>query len=214
MTLDTPACQAPQRQAIVRSNTYVYNVDLGENADRTGRQKFQGSRMTQIGDVIAGMAWSKNLLSAFYAVMRGAAPSNRVAVRAMCLALGAVALLAAVSAGPRPSRSDDVDRVPVMIGGDANFDACDALGTVSGLKSAPDNTLSVRSGPGRAFDRLDGLVAGTRVWLCDRKGDWVGVVYGPADRCGVAMPSPERRAYAGPCASGWVHGRYVELTAG
>ena len=112
------------------------------------------------------------------------------------------------------SRAKDPE-VPVMIGGEADLDACGTVGTVSGLKPTRGNTLSVRSGPGREQDRIDGLAPGTRVWLCDRQGSWLGVVYGPpgAD-CGVSTPRAVRRPYRGPCSSGWVYESYVELLAG
>jgi hypothetical protein len=108
----------------------------------------------------------------------------------------------------------DEARVSVMVGGELHLDACGAVGVVSGLKPRPGNTLSVRSGPGHNYSRIDGLASGTRVWLCDRNGDWLGVIYDLAGSgCGVSTPS-KRRAYEGPCSSGWVHAKYVELTAG
>jgi hypothetical protein len=113
-----------------------------------------------------------------------------------------------------PTRATE-PQVPVMVGGEADLDACGAVGTVSGLKPTGGNSLSVRSGPGREQNRIDGLAPGTRVWLCDRQGAWLGVVYGPPGReCGVSTPSAIRRPYEGPCSSGWVHERYVELLAG
>ena len=110
-------------------------------------------------------------------------------------------------AGTRP--------IPVMIGGERDLDACGAVGVVSGLDPKPANTLSVRSGPGSQFAQIDKLTSGTRVWLCDHKGRWLGVVYGPDGQdCGVSTPSDRRRPYTGPCASGWVFDKYVSLLAG
>jgi hypothetical protein len=106
-------------------------------------------------------------------------------------------------------------RVSIMIGGEPHLDACGAVGVVSGLRPTPGNTLSVRSGPGHEYNRIDGLALGTRVWLCDRNGDWLGVIYGLAGSgCGVSTPSAKRQAYHGPCSSGWVHKKYVDLIAG
>jgi hypothetical protein len=125
-------------------------------------------------------------------------------------------LVVAIAVAPLSVQSRAQEpQVPVMIGGEADLDACGAVGTVSGLKPTPGNTLSVRSGPGREQTRIDGLAPGTRVWLCDRRGPWLGVVYGPprAD-CGVSTPRPVRQPYRGPCSSGWVHESYVELFAG
>jgi hypothetical protein len=128
--------------------------------------------------------------------------------------VGMVTLAIAVALPSEQSRAKQ-PQVPVMIGGEADLDACGAVGTVSGLKPTPGNTLAVRSGPGREQDRIDSLPQGTRLWLCDRQGPWLGVVYGPpgAD-CGVSTPRPVRQPYRGPCSSGWVHESYVELLAG
>ena len=83
--------------------------------------------------------------------------------------VGNVAVTIAIAPLSLPSRATE-PQVPVMVGGEADLDACDAVGTVSGLKPTRGNTLSVRSGPGREHNRIDGLAPGTRVWLCDRKG--------------------------------------------
>ena len=105
--------------------------------------------------------------------------------------------------------------VPVMIGGERDLDACGTVGIVSGLNSKSASTLSVRAGPGSHFDWIDRLTSGTRVWLCDHKGHWVGIVYGPHGQdCGVSTPYDKRRPYTGPCASGWVLAKYISLLAG
>lgn len=105
------------------------------------------------------------------------------------------------------------DRVPVMVGGDENLDACGGIGVVANLKPVAGNALSVRAGPGLQYASLDKLAAGTRLWLCDGRDGWLGVVYGSTD-CGVSTPVPDRRTYAGPCSSGWVYRKYVDLIAG
>jgi hypothetical protein len=110
-------------------------------------------------------------------------------------------------AGTRP--------VPVMIGGEPDLDACGAVGVVSGLDSKPASTLSVRSGPGSQFEAIDRLSSGTRIWLCEHQGRWVGIVYGPDGQdCGIATSSQRRRPYTGPCTAGWVFDKYVTLVAG
>lgn len=124
----------------------------------------------------------------------------------MCF-LTACIVLQPSQAGPRP--------VPVMIGGEHDLDACGAVGVVSGLAPKPTSTLAVRSGPGPQFDRIDRLTSGSRVWLCDHKGRWLGVVYGlDGQDCGVSTPSERRQPYTGPCASGWVFDQYVSPLAG
>jgi hypothetical protein len=121
---------------------------------------------------------------------------------------------AAAQARPQP-RTD----VPVVIGGDADADACGATGQVVGLDPRGDGFLSVRSGPGgRAYRELARLHNGRPVHICGERGPWLAVVYpgrrGASADCGVSSPWPVRRAYTGPCASGWVHRRYVRLVAG
>lgn len=128
------------------------------------------------------------------------------------------ALLAAVVAlGCGAVRAADAraDPVPVMIGGEKELDACGATAVVSGLRRMEGNLLAVRRGPGLRYQQIDALAPGARVWLCDRKGRWAGVVYSPTDKdCGVATPSPARKPYSGSCLSGWVHEKYLTLEAG
>lgn len=116
-------------------------------------------------------------------------------------------------------------RVPVMIGGSAVFDACPSAGVIArlGPRRAEDpksGFLSVRSGPGgSAFFELDRLYNGDAVLICDGQGPWHAVVY-PGQGQSMADCGPlgssirVRRAYEGPCRSGWVHRNYVEITAG
>ena len=99
-----------------------------------------------------------------------------------------------------------------------NFDACSAAGTTSHV--AAGETLPVRAAP---FDNAAGtgsVAAAARFFVCSRSLDqkWFGIVYNDrgalAARCGVSGPVPARRAYAGPCRSGWVQSAFVKLTGG
>jgi hypothetical protein len=107
---------------------------------------------------------------------------------------------------------------PVMVGGEAEFDACGGVHKVTGLKAKGDNFLSVRAAPSVKGKELGRLKMGQLVWSCDtaQEGEWIGVVYErvPGQDCGVGTAIERRRAYAGPCASGWVSGRFLELVAG
>ncbi len=125
----------------------------------------------------------------------------------------AVALgLAAPSLGP--ALADDRGK-PVMVGGDADWDACGSSGVVANMKGVAGNFLAVRSGPGTGFAEVDRLSPAATVYLCAKDGDWWGVVYGTKGQdCGVASPIATRQPYTGPCSSGWVKGRYIEITAG
>lgn len=121
-------------------------------------------------------------------------------------------LLAAVTAGPASAQSRPV---PVIVGGSADLDACQTLGQVRGLKAGGDGFLSVRSGPSTRHAELDRLRNGRQVYFCTRKGYWVGIVYGPrGSGCSVTSPIARKRAYRGPCKSGWVHSAFLEPLAG
>jgi hypothetical protein len=107
--------------------------------------------------------------------------------------------------------------VPVMIGGNADLDACPTEGRIVGLDPKGDNFLSVRTGPGgKPYHEIDRLHTDNRVFICGSKGHWLAVVYGesPDGACGVGTPWPVRKAYSGPCNFGWIHSRYVRVTAG
>jgi len=107
------------------------------------------------------------------------------------------------------------DPVPVIVGGDADLDACGSVGEVYGLDPAGDGFLSVRAGPGTGYKELDRLHNADRVILCADHGKWLGVVYGePGQDCGVGTPIPKRKPYDGPCHSGWINGNWVQLVAG
>lgn len=109
--------------------------------------------------------------------------------------------------------------VPVMVGDglDQPYDACSSLGRVTGLNPAGDNFLAVRGGPSTDFVKLDEVYTDNLVMVCEERSGWFGIVYerggGGPERCGVGQPL-ERQAYRGPCRSGWVFGRYVEIIAG
>jgi hypothetical protein len=109
--------------------------------------------------------------------------------------------------GRGPGKYAGGSPLAVTVGGDAGEAACPAQASVWLRGSA---TLAVRAGPGTAFERIDRLGNGTRVFVCDRSGDagWVGIVYGSAD-CGLAAPITPPRAYQGACRSGWVRSSYL-----
>jgi hypothetical protein len=109
------------------------------------------------------------------------------------------------------------DAQSVLVGGEEAIDACSSLGQVVGLRSGGDNYLSVRAAPDQSRTELDRLGAEALVHICDKAGEWLGIVYSPGDEvddCGVSAPSPARAAYKGPCRSGWVHHLFVEVVAG
>lgn len=129
--------------------------------------------------------------------------------RPTMLALASLAMAAAYPALAQQTR-------PVQIGGDGTIDACAGLGQVVQLRAGGDGFLSVRAGPDASRPELDRLGAGARVHLCDEDGAWFGIVYADDEGtdCGVASAVAMRGPYIGPCRSGWVHSRFVEVVAG
>ncbi|KAI5914888.1 integron [Thauera sp. 2A1] len=108
-----------------------------------------------------------------------------------------------------------MESVPVMVGGEPDLDACASTGIVVGLRGGPGSFLALRRGPGLRFAITDRLRAGARLWLCDSRGAWLGVVHAADGRdCGVSSPQRARQPYRGPCTSGWVSDRFVRREAG
>lgn len=103
--------------------------------------------------------------------------------------------------------------VPVMVGGEADFDACGSNGRIRGLDPNGDNFLSVRAGPNSHAREIDRLNEGDEVYVCDGRGRWLGVVYGRGN-CGVTTSIAQRQPYRGGCRSGWVFEDFVDIYAG
>lgn len=146
----------------------------------------------------------------------------------MSLALAALALSACdrnvgdnTGTNTRPlggevEASSDALVQPVTVGeSGARFDACQAIGTVR--RVAAGETLAVRAAPFANAPRTGALGNGDAVFVCTRSLDqrWLGVVFDEAREitgaCGVSEPIPARRAYEGPCASGWIPSAFVRL---
>ena len=109
--------------------------------------------------------------------------------------------------------------VPVRIGDlGPNFAACSGAGTTRHI--AAGAKLAVRSAPFEAAAEIGGVAAGARFFVCTRSLNqkWMGIVYQEggalAESCGVSEPVTSRRAYDGPCKSGWVSSALVKLVAG
>lgn len=123
---------------------------------------------------------------------------------------------------------------PVSIGeGGPRFAACQGRGRVGGLR---ESDLAVREAPFDSAKQIGSLQDGAHVFVCTRSLDqqWLGVVIGdarpaarpdgntdegeavtspPAADCGVTAPVRSKRAYAGPCPSGWVESTFVAAVA-
>ena len=112
-----------------------------------------------------------------------------------------------------------VDARPVRVGFDGpEVDACGSYGVIEGLNPDGDNFLSVRSAPNLDAEELDRLSTGTGVSLCESVDGWLGIVYEgsgtPGMQCGTGSPVSAVQNYSGPCRSGWVSERFVDLVAG
>jgi hypothetical protein len=106
----------------------------------------------------------------------------------------------------------DSSQVRVTIGGEDDLDACGSVAEITG-------PVALRRGPGEQFAVVGQLDRGTQVYACDISPErrWDGVVVLPAEEaedCGVSSPIPNRRAYAGPCRSGWVRSDSLVVVAG
>lgn len=131
----------------------------------------------------------------------------------LCLAMAS----AAAAGSPPPARP-----VPVMVGGNSEMDACGSLMRIAFRTRAPGNFAAVRAAPSTSAAERQRLFTGQRVLACQTVGEWTGIVYRtPGDgndddisACGVSSPIARRRAYIGPCASGWVASRLLALEAG
>lgn len=135
--------------------------------------------------------------------------ARRPRITRTILAISA-ALAAATMSVPAAAQGLDV---PVMIGGEADLDACGGVGRIARLNPRGDGFLAVRTGPGTDYPQIDELYNGNVVILCDQNGRWLGVVYGGSN-CGTSSPVPRRMAYRGPCRAGWIFDRYVDFIAG
>jgi len=100
--------------------------------------------------------------------------------------------------------------------------ACQAVAVVANLPGTGgvNDFLAVREAPTTRGTQVDKLGTGHPVVVCDQNsnGRWIGVVYQndgmpPRGRCGVVDPVASTRDYSGPCQSGWVYSKYLDVVA-
>lgn len=91
--------------------------------------------------------------------------------------------------------------VSVTIGGSKRLAACSERARVEGGRK-----VSLMRGPDRTSQRVIYLPSGTQLFVCERRGEWLGVVVAAVDpeTCGVSVSIERREPYRGGCASGWV----------
>lgn len=124
-----------------------------------------------------------------------------------------------VEPGAAPPDAVKTGAAPVRIGEyGPSFDACATIGTTRHVEAG--GALPVRAAPFETGAQIGTIRPGGRFFVCSRSLDqkWFGIVYdeasGPAPSCGVSDPVTVRRAYDGPCRSGWVATPFVKLIAG
>lgn len=113
---------------------------------------------------------------------------------------------------------------PVTIGEDGpRLDACGAMGQAARVGSGG---LVIRAAPFAEAREVGRMGEGVRAHVCTRSLDqrWLGVIVPPAAPeganataavdCGVSDPVDHKRAYDGPCLSGWVSSAGIRLVAG
>ena len=125
-------------------------------------------------------------------------------------------LLASIIATGWISFASAGGRVSVLVGGEADLDACGGYGVVTGLDPNRDGFLAVRTGPGTDHSIIDKINNGQAVYFCDERQDWIGIVYS-RDKgvdCQIGSPIAKRQPYTGPCRAGWAHAKYLRLVAG
>jgi len=133
---------------------------------------------------------------------------------------GAAAQTFGPAAPERETGTEAGEARPVTIGLEGpGSDACGAVGRVSGLTPLGEISLPVHERPTSRSGILDRLAPRMLVWLCEAEGEWQGVVFPSGEfqelgDCRVGSPVAAPRAYDGPCRSGWVLGKNLELVAG
>ncbi|MCB2089791.1 MAG: hypothetical protein KDD98_13330 [Sphingomonadaceae bacterium] len=122
-----------------------------------------------------------------------------------------------VAGPPGPEIVEIAPKRAVTVGLDGpDMDACGGLGRII---SGADEHLPILSGPDQSAMVSGSLERRAFVWLCEAEGEWQGVVYPTGEYqdisdCRVSSPVAEPRTYDGPCQSGWVRARNIELLAG
>lgn len=90
---------------------------------------------------------------------------------------------------------------PVIVGGSKRLAACPERAIIE-----RQGHTALMSEPNRAARVKNSLMSGSQLFVCERRGDWLGVVVATVDpvQCGVSVSIERREPYHGGCASGWV----------
>ena len=75
--------------------------------------------------------------------------------------------------------------------------------------------IPVRAGAGSSFRRVDKLLSGQEVYICDERGDWFKVFYsGPDGPCGSTSKNGLDVQKTKGCRFGWVEKRWIDVISG
>ena len=116
--------------------------------------------------------------------------------RRLILALG---VMTTISFETKVSAEEHVRAV--TIGGSARLAACPERAFV-----ADKRRVALLSQPQPMAPRKNYLGSGAQLFVCERLGEWIGVVVAAIEpeKCGVSVAIERREPYRGGCASGWL----------
>ena len=203
----------------------------GMGIDRIAMLKYGMDRSAAILRSGCALAEPLRLPAAGFADARGwiiiMKNRNRIFFTWLALCFGAHAMTADVAA--QPAGKPVVLERSVFDGKLSDYTG--SWSRVAGLKKNGDGFVSVRSAPDPKAAERDRLTTGRHVYAINPADDWkkatfLAVIYlddpqaGSEEfekKCGVDNPpkpdAPRRRNYTGPCKSGWVHKRFLQVLA-
>jgi len=77
------------------------------------------------------------------------------------------------------------------------------------------NYVTVRSGAGAQFRKIDRLHSGREVYICDERGDWFKIFYSdPNGPCGPTSSNGLDVQQTRGCKSGWVERKWIDVISG
>jgi Bacterial SH3 domain len=122
----------------------------------------------------------------------------------MCLNLIVLAVLFAMHQGGAPVYNSSVRPVA---------DLCN-FAKVKNLKQG--HYLSVRSGPGVKYRKVDRLKPGAEVYICDERGGWLQIFYSSTSEgpCGKTHGDGLDPRKTTGCQSGWVNQKWIDVISG
>lgn len=75
--------------------------------------------------------------------------------------------------------------------------------------------ITVRSGAGVQFKKIDRLQSGREVYICDESGEWFKIFYSDSNGpCGATSSDGLDVRKAKGCQSGWVEKKWIDVISG